>query len=123
MARTVNSLGDRHVKANKQEEEIKTTIVVPMTINVIQANVDDWTIFFVGLEMSFLAKMIIALQGNVQNVQQINIVHLKNIENYAHVINVLFLPIINATMKVTVQAIPNVVGIVANYAQAILVFL
>ena len=52
MARTVNSLGDRHVKANKQEEEIKTTIVVPMTINVIQANVDDWTIFFVGLEVS-----------------------------------------------------------------------
>ena len=67
--------------------------------------------------MSFLAKMIIALQGNVQNVQQINIVHLKNIENYAHVINVLFLPIMNATMKVIVQANPNVVGIVANYAQ------
>ena len=66
--------------------------------------------------MSFLAKMIIALQGNVQNVQQINIVHLKNIENYAHVINVLFLPIMNATMKVIVQANPSVVGIVANYA-------
>ena len=61
--------------------------------------------------------MIIALQGNVQNVQQINIVHLKNIENYAHVINVSFLPIMNATMKVIVQANPNVVGIVANYAQ------
>ena len=58
--------------------------------------------------------MIIALQGNVQNVQQINIVHLENI---AHVINVLFHPIINATMKVIVQAIPSVVGEVANYAQ------
>ena len=58
--------------------------------------------------------MTIALQGNVQNVQQINIVHLENI---AHVINVLFHPIINATMKVIVQAIPNVVGIVVNYAQ------
>ena len=61
--------------------------------------------------------MIIVLQGNVQNAQQINIVHLKNIENYAHVINVLFLPIMNATMKVIVQANPSVVGIVANYAQ------
>ena len=58
--------------------------------------------------------MIIALQGNVQNVQQINIVHLENI---AHVINVLFHPIMSATMKVIVQAILNVVGIVANYAQ------
>ena len=58
--------------------------------------------------------MIIALQGNVQNVQRINIVHLENI---AHVINVLFLPIMNATMKVIVQANLNVVGIVANYVQ------
>ena len=58
--------------------------------------------------------MIIALQGNVQNVQQINIVHLENI---AHVINVLFHPIMNATMKVIVQESPNVVGIAANYAQ------
>ena len=61
--------------------------------------------------------MITALQRNVQNVHQINIVHQKNIKKYAHVINVSFLPIMNATMKVIVQANPNVVGIVANYAQ------
>ena len=53
----------------------------------------------------------------MQNEQQINIVPLKNIAHYAQVITVLFLPIINATMKVIVQASPNVVGIVANYAQ------
>ena len=83
-----------------------------------QCNKGVWSTLYIFIfQMSFLAKMIIALQGNVQNVQQINIVHLKNIENYAHVINVLFLPIMNATMKVIVQANPNVVGIVANYAQ------
>ena len=85
--------------------DIKHSVIKAFVLNVC---------FF---QISFLAKMIIALQGNVQNVQQINIVHLKNIENYAHVINVLFLPITNATMKAIVQAIPNVVGIVANYAQ------
>ena len=63
--------------------------------------------------------MIIALQGNVQNVQQINIVQL---ENTAHVINALFLPITNATMKVIVQAIMNVEGEVANYALVMIVF-
>ena len=40
-----------------------------------------------------------------------------HLENIAHVINVLFHPIINATMKVIVQAIPSVVGEVASYAQ------
>ena len=73
-----------------------------------------FSLFFPFFQIFFSAKMIIALQGNVQNVQQINIVHLENI---AHVINVLFHPIINATMKVIVQAIPSVVGEVANYAQ------
>ena len=54
MARTVFSLGDEHVVNNSQKELIQTTINVTMTINVLRANVDDLTTFFVELEVSTL---------------------------------------------------------------------
>ena len=54
MARTVFSLGDEHVVNNSQKELIQTTINVTMTINVLLANVDDLTTFFVELEVSTL---------------------------------------------------------------------
>ena len=54
MARTVFSLGDEHVVNNSPKELIQTTIDVTMTINVLLANVDDLTTFFVELEVSTL---------------------------------------------------------------------
>ena len=54
MARMVFSLGDEHVVNNSPKELIQTTINVTMTINVLQANVDDLTTFFVVLEVSTL---------------------------------------------------------------------
>ena len=54
MARTVFSLGDEHVVNNSPKELIQTTINVTMTINVLLANVDDLTTFFVELEVSTL---------------------------------------------------------------------
>ena len=54
MARTVFSLGDEHVVNNSPKGLIQTTIDVTMTINVLRANVDDLTTFFVELEVSTL---------------------------------------------------------------------
>ena len=52
MAQMVFSLGDEHVVNNSPKELIQTTINVTMTINVLQANVDDLTTSFVVLEVS-----------------------------------------------------------------------
>ena len=67
MTRTVFSLGEEHVKDNKQEELIQTIMNVTMTINVLLANVDDLTTFFVVLEVSSLYIFLVVIMYKKNN--------------------------------------------------------